>query len=1014
MIDIFKKIILTSAMFGIGLGASAFANGLSVADFKNPPDKTRPHTWWHWMNGHVTKESITRDLEDMKRIGLGGFTMFNTHEGIPKGPVEYGSEAWWELIVHTMDEAERLGLQMGMFNGAGWSSTGAPFVTPDKAMQEIAWTEARVEGSGPIRVQLEEPIPVLGLERDMRRDPIINQRYYMPRDTLHGWFRDIVVYAVPAIPERSNPWHLRDWRNKAAFGKMLNRFVPDDRQAPSNQVIPLDKIIDVSAYMNADGVLEWDAPAGEWTILRIGYQPTGRNNHPAAWGGRGLEIDKMSSEAIDFYWANFLDRVVSVAGDRAGSVFTSIIVDSYEVGHQNWNHSFAESFIAAKGYDFRKFLPVVTGRIIDSVEKTERLLWDYRKVIGDLIAENYYGRMTERCNEANVEFAAQAFGSFGNTNDFTVAGIIDFPLAEWWANDSERLGRITEAKLSSSAAHTYGRTLVDSEAFTGSPRRIFETHPAGVKAQGDFFLAQGVNRYSFHTWAHDPYMVGPGLGLGPYGSRLDNRNTWWPFSHAWHQYLSRSFHMLRKGDLVIDVLYFAGEEAPLRSDRILRENILPDLYKGYDYSFANEEILETLEVEDGMIVTKGGARFQVLVLPNTTWMSMATMRKVNELLMQGATVTGPRPETIAGTYSFLQKREFELLRERLWGPLDGESVKSRQVAKGMLYWGTPLDEILTKRGVVPDFTFVHLLDEPEGPTPYPDGDIEFIHRRVGTDHIYFLTNQHALKKAVEANFRVTDKIPEIWFPDSGEIFLLPDFQENDKQTRLVLNFEPEESYFIVFRDPENSSATEMVRWYNNTHEVVDLSKDWQVLFPRGQSIQMHELTCWTSLDGPELQYHSGQVIYRKSFDLPASFDTNADYWIELGDVAVIASVEVNSQECGIAWKRPFALKLNGVLRPGQNIIEITVANQWLNRLIGDQQYEDDLEWTAETGSTERGKGLVRIPDWVKNGDLSQRPVPQRKTFYAWQWPDIVADRELLPSGLLGPVRLMIYESEYGR
>lgn len=165
------------------LPASGLADDLP-AGFTNPPDACKPHTWWHWMNGHVTREAITRDLEDMKRIGFGGFTLWNTHEGIPKGPVKYASQQWWELLKHTINEAERLGLEMGIFNGAGWSSTGAAFVTPDKAMQEVAWTEAKVKGPGKVQMQLAIPKAALGIERDMKRDPIINRRYYMPRE--HG------------------------------------------------------------------------------------------------------------------------------------------------------------------------------------------------------------------------------------------------------------------------------------------------------------------------------------------------------------------------------------------------------------------------------------------------------------------------------------------------------------------------------------------------------------------------------------------------------------------------------------------------------------------------------------------------------------------------------------------------------------------------------------------------------------------------------------------------------------
>ena len=741
--------------------------------FRNPSDAYKPHTFWHWMNGHVTRESITRDLEDMKRIGLGGFTLWNTHEGIPKGPVKYASEQWWELLEHTMNEAERLGLEMAIYNCAGWSSTGAAFVTPDKAMQEVAWTEAQVKGPGKVNLTLEIPKAALGIERDMKRDPIINRRYYMPREYVEGYFRDIAVFAVPSLPEGKKPWRIKDWRNKAAFGKMAHRFKPDDRNAPADQVIRLDQILDISGFMNDKGELQWEAPAGNWTILRMGYQPTGRNNHPASYGGRGLEIDKMSSEAMDFFWKNHLDRVVDIAGDRIGKTSFAVNIDSYEVGHQNWNKDFAQAFEDAKGYDIRKLLPVVTGRVVENVEFTERVLWDYRKVVGDLITENYYGRMAQRAAQAGIRFSNEPYGSYGNTNDFVVAGKVDIPTCEWWAYDTKEVAGSARAKLAASAAHTYGRKMVDSEAFTGTPARIFESHPGGIKVQGDFYLAHGVNRFSFHTWVHDPYNVPPGLGLGTYGSRFDNRNTWWPFAKPWHEYLSRCFFLLRQGEFVGDVLYFVGEEAPLRSEGLRKDKILPTLSDGYDYAFCNPEILSQLKWKDGRLTTEKGSSFRVLVLPESPWMSIDVLKTVEKLLKSGAIVSGPKPDSPPGRIGDADRKQFDALASRIWGKCDGKAVTSNRCGKGTVYWGVPLDEVLKKHGIEPDFSYTLESPRDYGPTPYPGTGIEYIHRSTGADDMYFLSNQHQEEKVVTASFRVSGKQPEVWFPDSGKMYQIP-------------------------------------------------------------------------------------------------------------------------------------------------------------------------------------------------------------------------------------------------
>jgi len=999
-----KKLMIVGMLCGCA-GLSAVASNVSLeSGFKKPADEYKPWTWWHWMNGHVTREAITRDLEEMKRSGLGGFGLFNTQEGIPKGPVKYGSSQWWELLEHTMDEAERLGLSMEIFNCSGWSATAAPFVTPDKAMQEVAWTEARFSGPGKAKIQLTVPKAALGLERDMKKDPKINQRYYMPRKSVEGYFRDLAVFAVPSIPKGEKPWTLKKWREKAGFGKLTGYMNPDKRKMPKNQLVRQDQVIDLSEYMNADGLLEWEAPAGEWTILRMGYQPTGRGNHPASHGGKGLEIDKLSAKAMDFYWENFLNRVIKLAGDRAGNVFQNILCDSYEAGHQNWTAGFDKKFIERHGYDIKKVLPILTGRVIRSTEYTERVLWDYRKLISDMIVENYYGRMQENCAKAGVKFASEPYGRYGNTNDYDMAGKVDIPTCEWWAYQGKQTHRIGEARVAASAAHTYGRKVVNSEAFTGNPKRIFESHPGGIKVQGDYFMAQGVNKFCFHTWAHDPYQQAPGLGLGTYGSRFDSRNTWWPYVGGFLGYLARNQYMLQQGKFVGDVICYAGEDAPLKSDHLYRGgDILKDLPYSYDYSMCNTEILMQLTVKDGRLLTKNGSDFRVLQLPPSPWMSVAVLKKVEELLQAGAVISGAKPASVPGNIAKAESDQFAALTKRIWGAANGRKIKSNQCGQGVIYWGEPLSKILSKHGIAPDFSFSVVGNQKLGKTMYHGVGIDFIHRQLATEEIYFLSNQHAADKTIKARFRVSGKLPELWFPDSGEICKLNAAQSGNGHTEIELQFGPHEAYFVVFRDSAAATAVKPAPWSKKEQQIADLSSDWKLNFSNGESASMAQLQSWTKLD--KVKYHSGTATYTKSFTLSDQQLAKAgEYVVDLGQVDVIAEVTVNGKSCGVAWKAPYRVNVADALKVGENRIEVTVANLWVNRLIGDQRFEDDHVWTTDTGSTAKGMGLKMIPDWVINN--TERPVKERKAFYAWQWPHIKKDKPLLSSGLLGPVKLI--------
>jgi hypothetical protein len=317
----------------------------------------------------------------------------------------------------------------------------------------------------------------------------------------------------------------------------------------------------------------------------------------------------------------------------------------------------------------------------------------------------------------------------------------------------------------------------------------------------------------------------------------------------------------------------------------------------------------------------------------------------------------------------------------------------------------PLNEVLAKLDLAPDLTFTHQGGKPSGPTPYPGGDLEFIHRRAFIDEIYFLSNQHAAPKSVVAKFRMTGKVPEVWMPDSGKIYRVPEAKTRGGHTEVPLRFGPGEAYFVVFRPASEAFATEPVPWLRPERLVTDLSRGWTVEFPGGATIEMPELTCWTELEDEALKYHSGTATYRKTFELPSPLATrHSPLALDLGRVEVIASVKVNGTDCGIAWKRPYRVEVTDALKAGRNTIEITVANLWVNRLIGDQRFPDDLEWTSETGSTAAGLGLAFIPEWVKSG--GPRPEPRRKAFYAWKWPHMTADKALLPSGLLGPVRML--------
>lgn len=1020
-------------------------------NFMTPPDTAKPHTWWHWMNGHISKEAITKELEEMKHAGLGGFTLFNSNEGTPvEGPVEYMSEAWFEMIEHTMKEAHRLGLEMRIHNGAGWSSSGGPWVTPDQAMQELVWTETDVTGPGYFNKLIEIPKPALGIERDMQKDPEVNKRYYVSREEVKGYYKDIAILAFPTLatnPDES-PLRLVHWKSKTGFEKMKDLYRPNKNEISTSSCIETNQIKDLTSFLTKDGKLAWNIPPGKWTILRVGYQPTGRQNHPAPKGGRGLEIDKLSSGAVDLFWQNSIDKIIQITKKTKTDALKGIVIDSYEVGHQNWNVSFENDFRNICGYEITEYLPALTGRVVGNVDQTERFLWDFRKTLSDLIIKNYYARFLELCKQNGLTLSAEPYGNFGNTDDFSVSVIPDIPMAEWWTfrKNSDPISRT--AKLASSAAHTQGKKIVDSEAFTTPPHRVFEVHPFALKGQGDFFYCQGINRFSFHTFTHDPYNYPPGLGLGAYGSRFDSRNTWWPFAKAWFNYLSRCQYLLQEGQFVADILYYVGEDAP--KEARLREELIPTPPEGFDYDFCNLETLEQISVKQSELLLPGGMKYQILVLPNTPYMSLRVFNKIKEIVSSGGIVVGPKPKYVPGFKNHLENQN-QLIEgaEVLWNENGGINSLMCNFGKGRLYWRKDLESIFSEINLLPDFSYRFLDSDQSNTTNRSFQKIEYIHRKINDSEVYFISNQDSTSgRELELTFRVENLLPEFWDPSNGKIEYSPKFiQRPDNRMSVILNLDAFGSMFVVFRQsvknesgiisitrenvPVNIRLQQrngqlylysgmegkfMLRKSNGTSKKILIShvpkpivfdQPWEVALSlpnnRTKKREFSALIPLNEHHDPEFKFFSGIATYTYHLQVPSEIKSKAyKNILDLGDLKVIAEVYVNNVRQDILWKKPYRIDITHALETGLNKIEVRVANLWLNRLIGDEQLLDDSEWIRNTESTKNALVLNKFPDWLMNQD--PRPT-KRTTFGTTKWPHI-KNKELLPSGLIGPVKLI--------
>jgi hypothetical protein len=791
--------------------------------------------------------------------------------------------------------------------------------------------------------------------------------------------------------------------------------------AEADAVIPRDSIVDLSGKMDAAGKLIHEFPAGSWTVLRFGHTSTGRTNGVTPKAGSGLECDKLSKETAKVMFDGLIGRLAAENKDLTGEdkVLVSTFIDSWEVGSQNWTPRMREEFGQRRGYELWKFLPVLTGRVVDNVAETERFLWDFRQTVSDMLVENYAGEVRRLANERGMRLSIEAYGN-GPFNELAFASQADEPIGEFWGWTKYR-GAYSCTEMAS-AAHIYGRKIVGAEAFTAQETERWQAHPGNMKDLGDWAFCEGINRFVFHRYAAQPWTNPPrvpGMALGPWGVHYERTQTWWEQSAAWNAYLARCQSLLQQGTFVADVLYLQPEGAPRTFAAPLGAEMASHIRGGYNFDGCpSEVVLERMAVKNGRIVLPDGMNYAVLVVPEVETMTPKLLRKISQLADQGALIiAGNKPPQKSPSLSDFGQGDTEVkeLGEKLW-------------SSGQIITGKTAAEVLGARGVKPDFSATPTL--------------RYIHRRIGDDEVYFVANPEPKEVSATAAFRITGKQPEFWWPDSGRTGNAIAFEDGDGVTQIPLRLEPSGSVFVVFRkstthvDPivsvtrnglsvsKQDTAVDLARgeikqsgdyvfttaagknWKKTVTlpEEQDIVGPWDVAFdPRWggpAKVTFDKLDDWSKRPEDGIKYYSGAARYRTSFDYMPSV-ADGKIWLDLGNVAVMAEVVLNGKSLGIVWKPPYRLEVTGAIQRGVNQLEVKVVNLLINRQIGDERLPEDSE--RKLNGFDQGTLKVDAwPQWIQEG----KPSPTgRFTFGTWrQWKetDLLAE-----SGLLGPVTLRV-------
>jgi hypothetical protein len=961
-------------------------------NFLQPAAVYKPGGYWWWFNGLINKEGITRDMEAFKAKGIGEVLLVNSVQGLGGFPmpdgVKFLSPEWRELFRFALATASRVGIKVGVNFSAGWCM-GGPWIKPEQAGRWFL--QSRLTITGPQKFAGKLPLPGGRDGYDKVFNPPGFKEYIdLPLEKLD--YRDTAVVAIPHVEAGSQitgkrkevldaKTNRRDASNfilaKDAMGPTLVSWATE----PGDQPIQPSAVIDLTARLNKEGILEWDVPEGSWTIIRTGHRMTGSKLMIAPPEASGLSVGWLNSDGVDAQFEHLGKILLEDGRPYIGNTLQFFCDDSFEDGFPNWTARIIDEFKKYRGYDPTPYLPVFSGYLVGSAEIADRFLHDYRKTVADCMANNHYGHFADLCHKNGLQVQNESAGpSRSGTmcmDGLKNLGRSDRPMGEFWIglrHDQEggldeksgygivRLegGQNKVTKMVASAAHIYGKQSASAEAFT--TWRHWEDYPGSLKQASDRAFCEGINRFFIHTLtATRPEDGKPGYEYGA-GTHFNPNVTWWNKVGPFLTYISRCQYLLREGKFVADVLYYNGDWAP---NIVPPKHIDPSTGKGYDYDVCNEEVLlSRLAVKNGRIVLPDGMSYRILVLPDTRKMPLPVLKKIGDLVKAGATVAGPKPRQDPGLNNFpVCDEQVKQVATEVWGDCDGEKIKHRLYGKGHIYWGVPTRDILLKAGITPDFEYSST-----------NAFIDFIHRTTTSEEIYFIANRD--NKAVQADctFRVAGKQPELWDPVTGEMKDIASFRQSAGRTTISFSFEPFQSWFIIFKKPvTKKQLTKHKKNFPQLEPVQDISRKWQVKFDEQwggpASVEFDTLDDWSKRPEDGIKYYSGTAVYSKRFDADKTLMPGGQYFLELGVVKNIAEVKLNGKSLGIVWTHPWRVAITGAFKAKDNLLEIEVVNCWTNRLIGDATLPKEKQFTHTN--------IV-----------------------------LKKDAPLLSSGLLGPVRIM--------
>ncbi|NQT27742.1 hypothetical protein HQ585_20465 [candidate division KSB1 bacterium] len=951
---------------------SCFASTSLEEGFQNPPNSARPRAYWCWVNGNFSLSQLTEELKDAQDKGMGGLDIWDVagwvdpNNVVPAGPPFMGDESV-QAIAHAIRKAEKYGIELGLTISSSWNAGGS-WVEPEHGVMGLFRSEMVVKG--PQQFDSEIAFPEIPETPWGERRAVL---LHKGPDGLPSHWKPVAVLAYP--------------------------------QTDDSTIADPSQIIDLSGKVKNNGTLSWQVPEGHWRIVRYICTGTGQPLAVPSPNSMGMMIDHFSAEAMEMHLHVFLDKLQAELGDLSQTALKYLYTDSYEVNSAVWTPELTTEFQKRRGYAMAPWLPVLDGFTVKNPELSERFIFDYKMTLSDLIIDNHYSLGKKICNEYGLGFHAEAGGPGPPVHNcpfeaLKSLGSLTAPRGEFWykhPRGAQHMWELQIVKGPASSAHLYNQPYTEAEAFTSI--WVWQEGPNDIRSVLDKALCEGLTRFVYHTQPHLPPEAGKPGWIYNFGTLMGPTRAWWPLSRGFNDYIARCCYLLMRGHFVGDVLFYYGDQAP---NFVEPKHIIPSLGYGYDYDVCNSDIiLNRMNVIDGRIVLPHGQSYEVLVLPESDRMNPDVLERIEQLVQKGLTVLGPKPSKSHSLAKWQDRDKcVQIISDRLWN--SGKVIHDKTVRK-----------VLMDKGIGPDIQIIGEAD----PTV-----IDFIHRTTDEAEIYFIRNTLDKPVDVDCIFRVKNRKPEMWNPETGGMQNIRVYAEGEDETRVPVHLNGNEAVFVLFRETAGKHVVSIkeagkpafplskigisrtlhgdficwkdgeveLKWSDGSKQKVAVSNipkpimldgSWEVRFPHGwgapQSIEFIELIDWkdTIMDG--IRHFSGVAAYHKAFELAESDLEGTIVILNLGQVEEIARIYVNGHAMGIQSFNPYKIDVTDVVKPGKNYLVIEVANLMNNQMVGDAS----RDWE----------------DKRTHSNITQAPNP-----WADEWKDV----PLKPSGLLGPVQIL--------